>query len=255
MGFDITNELTELRNKKLDQIDFKSPKELEVRRLDPVFAHDFIKRHHYSASCPMNIGLALGFYYKDILTTVIVYGIPPCRYMPNSLWEGGHHTNCWELVRLFSFDNCPKNTESYCIGQSFKYIREHFPNIKVLVSYADPKHDHVGFIYQATNWMYIGRGGDTQEYFFKGKRTHTRTIVARLGHCTSGKLKEIYGEDVVRVKLELKHKYVYILQDKKEIMKKRKFEVFPYPKPPKPEEIEKPKRRRNRNNGNEAIAI
>ena len=250
MGFDITNELTELRNKKLNQIDFKSPKELEVRRLDPVFAHDFISRHHYSKTCPQNIGLALGFYFQDILTTCIIYGIPVGRSLAQSIWEGGTHRECWELVRLFSHDNCIKNTESYCIGQSFKYIKQNFPTIKVLVSYSDSKHSHFGYVYQATNWMYIGEGGDKQEFYLFGNQMHTRTANAKFGHANVSVLKEKFGQNFTQCKAPPKYKYVYILRDKKEIMKKRKFEIFPYPKPPKPEEIEKPKRRRNRSDGN-----
>jgi len=248
MGFSIEKELEKLRCQKLAKIDYKSPKELEVKRINNQLASSFIIENHYTHTCPQNIMLALGFYYNDILTTCIVYGIPPGRDTAHSIWDGGNTDECWELVRLFSHDNCPRNTESYCIGQSFKYIKKHFPQIKVLVSYADAKFHHCGFVYQATNWWYIGTGGDSQEFYLKGRRLHTRTAVSRYGTASVPALKKKFGDDFQKIELPKKHKYIYILRNKKEIMKKALFTVQPYPKiepPTKP----KRKRIRRRKNG------
>jgi hypothetical protein len=52
---------------------------------------------------------------------------------------------------MFAFEDMPKNTESYCIGQSIKHLKKDKPEVKVLVSYSDISMGHVGYIYQATN--------------------------------------------------------------------------------------------------------
>lgn len=242
----LMEQIEKLENKRLDRIQISSPKELSMKRLPNNVASGFICRNHYTGTCPSNIMLALGFFYEKILTTCIVYAIPPGRDTAQSIWEGGNTDECWELVRLFSHDQCIKNTESYCISQSFKYIKQYFPQIKVLVSYADAKHNHCGFVYQASNWMYIGTGGDSQEFYIKGKRLHTRTAVARYGTASVPKLKSKLGDNFERIELPQKHKYVYILRNKKEIMKKAKFEVQPYPKIEPPDHVQKMKQKRKR---------
>lgn len=242
----ISEQVKELEAKRLDRINISSPKSLKMKRIPNDVASGFICKNHYTGTCPSNIMLALGFFYENILATCIVYGIPPGRDTAQSIWEGGNINECWELVRLFSHDQCIRNTESYCISQSFKYIKQKFPQIKVLVSYADAKYNHCGFVYQATNWIYIGKGGDSQEFYLKGKRLHTRTSVARYGTASVPKLQKKFGDKFERVELPQKHKYIYILRNKKEIMKKAKFVSQPYPKIEPPEHVQKTRKRKRK---------
>ena len=142
--------------------------------------------------------------------------------------------NYFELVRLFSFDWCPKNMESYCISQSFKYIKENHPNIKVLISFADPDAGHHGYIYQATNWLYCGlsmkTGGYT--YYFDEKWQHPRTTVSKYG---TRKHEEILKIDpnIKFKRIPQKHRYIMLLGNKREIKEMRgklKYPILPYPK-------------------------
>lgn len=61
-----------------------------------------------------------------------------------------------ELRRLCCIDDTPKNTESYFIGKTLRWLRNNTA-VKRIVSYADPHHNHTGVIYRASNFTYLGR--------------------------------------------------------------------------------------------------
>ena len=54
---------------------------------------------------------------------------------------------CFELRRLVCIDDTPKNTESYFIGQTFKWLKKN-TDIEVIVSFADEEEGHTGVIYK-----------------------------------------------------------------------------------------------------------
>jgi len=61
----------------------------------------------------------------------------------------------FELNRLWLHDSLPRNTESQFIGWCLRQVRKLHPGI-ILVSYTDGEQGHVGVVYQATNWLYLG---------------------------------------------------------------------------------------------------
>ena len=124
------------------------------------------------------------------------------------------------------------------IGQGFKWLKENQPHIKALISYADPQEGHVGTIYQATNWIYQGnRIRPNDSWLFKweeeGEWQHGRTIFPYYGTNNIEKLRNLVPKDFW-VKKELrKHRYVYLLGNKKEkkiAMKGLKYPALSYPK-------------------------
>ena len=60
-----------------------------------------------------------------------------------------------ELRRLYVVDGTPRNTESFFIGYTLRWLKRNTPVEKV-ITYADPKQGHSGGIYKATNFVYIG---------------------------------------------------------------------------------------------------
>jgi hypothetical protein len=48
------------------------------------------------------------------------------------------------------------------------------PGLRLVVSFADPEHGHVGGIYQAGGWIYAGKTTPSDEYIYKGKRWQGR---------------------------------------------------------------------------------
>lgn len=193
-----------------------------------------MQQYHYTKSCAKST-IAYGFYYQEKIACVIVYGQPSGKYLASSIWEGGNEKECLELLRLFSFDWCPKNIESYCIAQSIKQLKIDMPEIKVLVSYADSSAGHVGYIYQASNWIYIGKASGERKIFLDGIRQHRRDMYDKYGTSSIEKLKKIFG-DRLQISEErfLKNKYIYIIshskKEKQHIQNKLKVKSLPYPK-------------------------
>tara|TARA_Y100000310_G_scaffold311675_1_gene358169 strand:+ start:992 stop:1669 length:678 start_codon:yes stop_codon:yes gene_type:complete len=208
------------------EMDILDKNEVEMQKIPSNLAKSIIMKHHYSHAFPAS-ELCLGFYVKKKLNAVVVYGQSASSTMKDSL-PGKY----WELVRLFSFDWAGKNMESYCIGQSIKYIKRNHKNIKILVSFADPEQGHFGKIYQATNWLYSGVSIEDIWYIIDDKKVHPRTMNQRYGTRSKDKLEKLGVEYEIK-KLHGKHRYLYLMgskKERKELMKNLKYEVLPYPK-------------------------
>jgi len=80
-------------------------------------------------------------------------------------------------------------------------LKKQSPNLRLIASYADPKEGHIGTIYQAMNWVYVGISKPQPAARINGKIIHKRTI-----HSQFGTLK---GQELT--KLLWKHKYLYPL--------------------------------------------
>ena len=127
-----------------------------------------------------------------------------------------------ELVRVALNGKQGHGNTSKALSMSLRYLHQINPLVKMIVSYADHRQEHLGIIYQATNWLYLGisKTSDTQ-YFYKGKWTHERTINAQ-------KNKEELKRTIEKRKNSNKFKYFYCF-DKKLRKKYKKIEL-PYPK-------------------------
>lgn len=73
-----------------------------------------------------------------------------------------------ELDRLcISPDRHVKNFASYFISKCIKLVFNKYRDINHLVSFADMTHNHLGTIYKASNWRYIG--STSPNYFYVNK--------------------------------------------------------------------------------------
>jgi len=127
--------------------------ELQVLPVALKVVRGFIESNHYSKSvngCKVTQCFAL--YDKERLVGAALFG-----ELSTTAWKkyGKGEHDVLELRRLCTLDECPRNTESFFIARMLRYIRKNFSYL-VCVSYADPYYGHVGYIYQATNWAYIG---------------------------------------------------------------------------------------------------
>ena len=206
---------------------------LQVKEINTRIAKQLIILHHYSHAWTFGSCVhALGLFRNGIVVGVAVYGWPVGRNVSQSISPEINDGEVLELTRLWVNDSEGKNTESWFLGQTFKWMKEHDKKIKVLISYSDPNAGHVGTIYQATNWLYQGRGTDDHWYKIGKEIIHPRTVHKRYGTRAIDKLKEIVPE-VELVEVETKYRYIYILTDKKErkkIVKSLYHKILPYEK-------------------------
>lgn len=135
---------------------------------------DFIEKWHYSHNIN---GLLSSYCFKlmdgDTIVGAMIYG-------------GLGMANCWkkyaenkediiELRRLCCIDDTPKNTESYFIGKTLKWLLKN-TSIKKVISYADNTYGHRGVIYQASNFKHLGKTAKGRVIMWQGKRYHDKTI-------------------------------------------------------------------------------
>jgi hypothetical protein len=227
-----TNNLFEYNEPQKENVEVTN---LKMQIVDNSFAKQFMSSHHYSGTCP-NLYYALGFYHKGQIVCMVCFGPPSGRLLAQAIMEGGNAKNVCELVRLFAFDWGPKNTESYCIGQSLSWLQNNAPDMRVVVSYADPNQGHLGIIYQATNWLYTGQGSrivDSYEVFMDGEWIHPRSVFSTYGTTNIEKIEEKIGHKIKKRLCQHKHRYIYLLGNKrqKKVTKKiLKVPIVSYPK-------------------------
>ena len=82
----------------------------------------------------------------------------------------------YELNRFCMADSEGRNSESQAISLGIKWIKRYHPHIKLLVSYAGRKEGNVGYIYQATNWEYLGYFISPGFWIIDGREYHQLTL-------------------------------------------------------------------------------
>jgi hypothetical protein len=108
-------------------------------------------RQHYLNSWPGVTVAILGLFVEWQPCGVIVFALGPRET------EKRYGVACWELARLYLIDELGKNSESWFISRAIKWVTLNHPEIKCLISYADPEAGHSGTIYRAANWIEDGR--------------------------------------------------------------------------------------------------
>jgi len=197
-------------------------------------ARDICLNQHYLHRVP-NIANHYGLYKEEKLMGVITFGIPPSPYLMKICGEE-YKKDVLELNRLFCYDESPRNSESFLISQGIKLLKKDRPNIKILVSFADTRQEHLGYIYQATNWYFTGLsipGGGS--LVIDGKEYHPKNLNNKYGTSDLNKLKVILGtEDIKYRPRSKKCRYVYFIGSKVENKKLKalcKYEIQDhYPK-------------------------
>ena len=183
-----------------------------IRRIQYKEALPFILELHYAKRVPSVIQYTFGLFQDKQLVGIITYGIPASNYLCEGVAGTDNKDKVLELSRLVLKHN-KKNEASILIGASFKLL----PKPLIIVSYADTKQKHLGIVYQATNFLFTGTTKERTDALAKDGK-HSRH---HLGDLTK------------RVVRSPKHRYVYLLgnkREKKQLLKQLQYKVQPYPK-------------------------
>jgi hypothetical protein len=203
---------------------------LVVRAIPAKDAEPFILGRHYAKRmCP--ISYAFGAYRGEDLIGVVTYGTPLSSTLRDGICGKDMSGHVLELNRLCCENS--KNVASFLVGRSLRML----PKPSVVVSYADSKQGHVGYVYQATNFAYTGLSAPFKDPMVKGfeHKHHTTIGDEGRGHASRvGFLREKYGkENVYYVERARKHRYVFVVgskKQKKQIMLNLNYPVENYPK-------------------------
>ena len=184
--------------------------EYSVREISYQETLPWILDIHYAKRVP-SISWAFGLYRDDELVGIITYGKPASAPLCKGIAGEENKCKVWELNRLALKDNI-KNEASILISKSLKML----PQELIIVSYSDMAQDHLGFVYQATNWLYTGA-------------TKPRTDM----YSSAGHSRHHDGDRSKRVFRSSKHRYVTFtggkLQKKnlKKILRYKVYEEYP----------------------------
>ena len=198
---------------------FDNPEEKFVRRIATEEAMPFLMNIHYARRKPC-ITDAFGLFVGGDLVGVVTYGIPASMHLCIGIAGRQNQYNVKESNRLCLLPNYNasgggRNYASYLVSHSLKML-DHYTFV---VSYADSAWTHVGYIYQACNFLYTGMSAKrTDTYQPEGK--HPRSYSHAL-------------DNSMRQTRSAKHRYIYLVGSKREKKKMRAemlYPVLPYPK-------------------------
>lgn len=185
---------------------------ITVNEIQSWECEQWVLHKHYAKRMPP-ISHAYGLFDDQTLIGVVTYGSPPSRPLCIGVCGIEHVENVLELNRLVLADNA-KNQASILVGRSLRLL----PKPRIVVSFADTAQGHVGYIYQATNWLYTGLSKKRNDRVAVGDNRHPRT-----GFDPNGTL----------VERSRKHRYVFFVGNKKQVKELKsalKYPVSSYPK-------------------------
>lgn len=198
----------------------------EVRPIDYQTAMDTVVKNHYlHRRCPCS--MAFGLFKGDDLMGVVTYGVPCSSTLLKGVCGEDEMHNVYELNRLWIHPDVPKNAASYFVSRTLKQLDK-----EIVVSFADTSVGHVGYVYQASNFLYCGLSAKFKDPKVRGmEHMHHATYAHGM---TMAQVREKYGdENVYYVERPRKHRYVYFnapKKRKKALRKKLRYKVLPYPK-------------------------
>lgn len=193
-----------------------------IKEIPTEIAKPFILKKHYAERIP-SVSYCFGLHKEKDLVGICTFGVT-FNYAEDEAW--GEY-DVFELNRLVTIEDLPKNTLSYFVSQSLNKM----PKPSVIISYADKGKGHHGYIYQATNFIYTGIGGKgKKKYVMKdGEIVHQRSLES------PDEIKEMKRNGQIKkvIKTKGKYRYYYFVGNKRQKRKMReklRFKEKPYPK-------------------------
>jgi len=188
-------------------------KSFKIRLVERKEVRNFIEKWHYSRNINgLKVSYCFGLYDNNKLIGAMIYGKPAMNNQA-SKYNKSNPNKVLELRRLCCIDNTPKNTESYFIGKTLKWLDKN-TDIETIISYADMTYGHKGIIYKATNFKQVGMCPPGKVIVYEGRNYHDKTIRTKY----KGKLKPFAKK--IKDALDLgeayytktKSKYIYLYE-------------------------------------------
>jgi hypothetical protein len=130
---------------------------------------------HYSRAVPMPPVVKLGAWEDDKFVGVVLFAFG-ANYRLGAPYALSRR-ECVELARVALRDHV--TPVSRIVRFAIKKLRSHCPGLRMLVSYADPTHNHYGGIYQAMGWTYLGITAPITQYLYGGSWVHRRALTGK----------------------------------------------------------------------------
>lgn len=184
-----------------------------------------VMRWHYSRRMPKSKLVRIGVWEDAQFVGVVLFGVGANRHLASQF--GLAPTQACELVRV-ALAPARKHPTSQVVSVSLKLLRRQSPGLEIVVSFADLGEGHIGTLYQAGGWLYLG--ASEQSYFrILGVIVHPRTVYDRYGRGgqSIGWLRDHVDPKAERVEMAPKLRYVMPLR--KKLRRELEKSALPYP--------------------------
>lgn len=148
-------------------------KEWMVRPIDILTARRLVEKFHYAKSATNTGVYTFGLFkndesFFDQHCMGVSWWLPPTKNAAIATYPEGDWQKVLSLTRLVVSPQVPKNACSFLLSRSMKMIDNTV--WECLVTYADTWQNHVGTIYKASNWEYMGTTAPSEVFVSdKGK--------------------------------------------------------------------------------------
>ncbi len=168
------------------------------------------------------------WHYSQALPTppIVRFGVwEDGRFIGCALFSRGASSNLLRPYGLESTQGCEltrvaldhhDSPVSRIVSVAIRLLRKSNPNLRLIISFADPNQGHEGVIYQAMNWIYTGKTTEGIEYVERrtGKRWHSRQVSEKGYNIQYGEVRRCpRPSDCEQVRLLGKHRYLYPLDE------------------------------------------
>lgn len=137
-----------------------------------------VKRWHYSRTLPASKLVKVGVWEDERFIGVVIFSRGAC---PQAGFQFKlKQTQICELTRV-ALDR-HETPVSRIVSIALRLLKTSNPGLRLVISYADCDQRHLGKIYQAGNWIYLGiteADGGTPKWRIHGKIMHGRSVGAR----------------------------------------------------------------------------
>jgi hypothetical protein len=127
---------------------------------------------HYSKCLPVGKLVKVGAWEDEKFIGVVLFG-RGANYNMVKGYGLGQDQGC-ELVRIAL--KAHQTPVSKIAAMAMRFLKKQSPDIRLIVSYADPEQGHHGGIYQAGNWLYKGLSASALKVWYNGKWSHKKTV-------------------------------------------------------------------------------
>lgn len=128
-------------------------KDIHVAPIKASDANALVKRVHYSGKVTQNSQLHFGVFLGGRLEGAMQFGPSMDKRKTQALVRGTLWNGFIELNRMAFSDRLPRNSESRAISVAMRLIRQHYPHIEWVISFADGTQCGDGTIYRASGFV------------------------------------------------------------------------------------------------------
>ena len=167
------------------------------------------KAWHYSRAMPAGRLITIGAWEGGCFVGAVVFGRGASSEIASPFCV--QQSDICELCRVALGPHAAPTSRIVAIA--VRLLRRQSPGLRLIVSYADPEHGHVGVLYQAMGWWFIGRTNRESLIQINGRLYHPRSVGAKYRTRSIDWLRARVAADAGHVRTLPKYRYVLPLDD------------------------------------------